>query len=214
MAGNVDAWDTGAPYTRPPISASSSKSQISKPAPVRDDWDADDDDDEAASPEAIEERNKQVWEDANLKEHRPMPSLVISRGSSSTSTMPSLPINEPPPMRILKRPSPAISPSQSSSSNVSTETLQEREARYQAARERIFGTLAPTGDASDSGDKKKKSPRPTPPTSPPLPPSNRIVREPHGPTANNSNNDLKRNKGFDNRRTKKPPAASLSSSTS
>ncbi|KAF8895860.1 hypothetical protein CPB84DRAFT_1782009 [Gymnopilus junonius] len=152
-----------------------------------------------------------------------MPSLVISRGSSSSSSMQSLPLNQPPPMRILKRPSPAISPSQSSANvNSATETFQEREARYQAARERIFGTPIPTEEASEPGDKKttassSSSPKLTPPTSPSLPPSIKIVREPRGPSNSTSpkRDESRKSKGFEDRRNKRLPApATISSPTS
>ena len=139
-----------------------------------------------------------------------MPSLVINRGSSATTVAPSLPLNQPPPMRILKRPtgSGLSSPSGSSANLSSTlgETLQEREARYQAARERIFGPSSP--ESTDSRDKSKsptgKKPTPSPtPTSPPS--ANKVIRDPRGPTnvADNSKGKTE-NKGF-GRTTRAPP---------
>ena len=143
-----------------------------------------------------------------------MPSLIISRGFSSTTVTPSLPLNQPPTMRILKRPtgSGLSSPSGSSTNLSSTlgETLQAREARYQAARERIFGTSSP--DSMDSGDKSKsptgKKPTPSPtPTSPPS--ANKIVRDPRGPTNSADNTKGKaESKGF-GRTTRAPPPSMI-----
>ena len=113
-----------------------------------------------------------------------MPSLVISRGTSSTSVaLPSLPLNQPPPMRILKRPSPSLSPIPSTNSNSANgETLKEREARYHAARERIFGA---TLNEEQNDDKKKPPLTRSPPT------SVKLVREPRGPDTVGNISDIK-----------------------
>jgi hypothetical protein len=145
-----------------------------------------------------------------------MPSLVISRGFSSTTVAPSLPLNQPPTMRILKRPTGSgLSSPSGSSTNLSSlgETLQEREARYQAARERIFGHSSP--DSMDSRD-KSKSPtgkKPTPsPTSTSPPPANKVVRDPRGPTNSADNSKGKaESKGFS--RTTRAPPPSMTQST-
>jgi len=210
MSRSIDTWDDEPSHrttsiTSAPGSASGSKSKIPTPTSVRDDWEMDDDEEDDGG-QSVDERNKQIWEDANSKTQHPMPSLVVSRGSSSGSAMPSLPLNHPPPMRILKRPSPSISPSQSSTNVNTGETLQEREARYQAARERIFG--ASSEEAPDNGDKKiRKS---TSQSSSPSP-STKVIREPHGPTnsnvANVNGNINQENKGFSDRRTKRPPSS-------
>lgn len=120
-----------------------------------------------------------------------MPSLVISRGTSSTSAaLASLPLNQPPPMRILKRPSPSsLSPTTSTTSGSATgETLKEREARYHAARERIFGP-SPSEESEDIRTVQVK-----------------LVREPRGPDANGGSNfDTK---GFGERKARQLSATS------
>ncbi|KDR77095.1 hypothetical protein GALMADRAFT_278943 [Galerina marginata CBS 339.88] len=209
MSRSVDTWDDEpsrktTSVTSTTGSAGGSRSKIVSPASVRDDWEMDEDEEDDGD-HSVDERNKQIWEDANSKVHYPMPSLVVSRGSSSGSAVPSLPLNQPPAMRILKRPSPSISPSQSSGNiNATGETFQEREARYQAARERIFG--ASTEEVADNGDKQKTPSGNVKKTSPP-PPSTKVSREPHGPTNSNGNGGINQeHKGFGDRRTKRPPA--------
>ena len=132
-----------------------------------------------------------------------MPSLIISRGTSSTSVaLPSLPLNQPPQMRILKRPSPSISPTPSTnSSSAAGETLKEREARYHAARERIFG--ASSNEEQENDDKKKPARNVvSPPLSPsPAAASVKLVREPRGPDGSNFDT-----KGFGERKAQRPPA--------
>ncbi|KAG7442873.1 uncharacterized protein BT62DRAFT_935601 [Guyanagaster necrorhizus] len=71
-----------------------------------------------------------------------MPTVV----SSSTPTPPAAAFQ--PVMRILKRPT--NSTNSSVSSVPSTESFSEREARYQAARERIFGNGEPLSSSSSS----------------------------------------------------------------
>jgi len=107
------------------------------PASIRaipDDWDDD--------PSSSDEENSQkIWEDANKA--GPMPDLVLA--SSRTGSTPNV---VPPasafksPVRILKRSS--VSPQKhmnaSPSASATAETLAERSARYNAARERIFAT--------------------------------------------------------------------------
>ncbi|KAH9474595.1 hypothetical protein JR316_0013057 [Psilocybe cubensis] len=143
-----------------------------------------------------------------------MPALVISRGSSAASASASLPLNQPPAMRILKRPSPTVSPNQSSANlTPAGETFKEREARYQAARERIFGVSSSTssdGQDKDGQDKAKNSALKK--ASSPTPPSNQaknsVVRDPRGPsnsTPNPNSENRTDNKGFGERRTQRPP---------
>jgi len=138
----------------------------------------------------------------NSKEFRPMPSLVISRNSTTIALTPSLPLHQPPQMRILKRPSPTTTAVPSASSVAAGGTLREREARYQAARERIFGV---PGDESlqntvdkNNGESKKAS-RTSSYNS-----SVKVVREPRGPP---NTNDTKEgnSRGFVERRGKQPP---------
>ena len=129
-----------------------------------------------------------------------MPSLIISRGTSSTSVaLPSLPLNQPPQMRILKRPSPSLSPVASTNSgSAAGETLKEREARYHAARERIFG--ASPNEEPENDDKKLTRKVVSPPLSAA---SVKLVREPRGPDGSNFDT-----KGFGERKAKRPPAIS------
>jgi SUZ domain len=72
----------------------------------------------------------------------PMPEVVIVQSSTASSVVPTAASAFRSPMRILKRPSPNPSASTSSSSLTSDlqsrQSLAEREARYQVARERIF----------------------------------------------------------------------------
>jgi hypothetical protein len=93
-----------------------------------------------------------------------MPTLLASR---SGSVIPPPAAAFQPAMRILKRPQ-SSSPSQSSatfSAPPPAETLQEREARYAAARERIFGAEGSEGTAA--------SPKPSD--------NVKIIREPKAP---------------------------------
>ena len=112
-------------------------------------------------------------------------------------------------MRILKRPS--ASNSQSSSASLSSsqpngaETLKEREARYHAARERIFGgdtpPLPPSPSPSSTTDKVK-----------PQTQSVKVVREPRGPADGRQSTS---SKGFGERKGKPPnPNANAASSAS
>jgi len=173
----------------------------------------------------VDAQNKRLWEEAyvdvvfrifmfedltldnrNSKEFRPMPAVIISRGASASNTPSSLPLNQPPTMRILKRPSPSASPSQSSTNVNGSESLQDREARYQAARERIFGPSSPSAGSND------KMPKVSSPTPPPLE-ATKIVREPRGPDSSGDNGTGQRHdgKGFRERKIKPPPPSSASS---
>ena len=112
-------------------------------------------------------------------------------------------------MRILKRPSPSISPTASTNSgSAAGETLKEREARYHAARERIFGTSP--NEEQENEDKKKPARKVV---SPPLPPnlaaSVKLVREPRGPDGINVDT-----KGFGERKAQRPPAISPANANS
>ncbi|TBU42965.1 hypothetical protein BD309DRAFT_865220 [Dichomitus squalens] len=144
---------------------------------IRDDWD----DDEVELGE-VEDPQK-VWEEANKRAR--MPELVIAGSSTSGPS-----VTSPPPaafqpvLRILKRPtatpSPSTSPSSvsassSPSSNAPSGTYAEREARYRAARDRIFG------DSSPSSDTPGESGLQTPQALKKSPPPVEITREPKGP---------------------------------
>ncbi|KAK0194472.1 hypothetical protein F5146DRAFT_998850 [Armillaria mellea] len=125
----ADDWDA------PSASTSVTTRAAVATAPVRDDWeddeDEDEDEDEAQAP--TEEANQRLWNDANTKPAAPMPTVV----SNSTPTPP--PAAFQPVMRILKRPA-ASSGVPAAPSGEEEESFREREARYQAARERIFGS--------------------------------------------------------------------------
>ncbi|KAF9484100.1 hypothetical protein BDN70DRAFT_872993 [Pholiota conissans] len=222
MSRSVDAWDD-----EPRRSTTSNASGIGStsnvrpkaaPVAVKDDWEDDDEEEEDSS---LEDKNRQLWEDANNKEHHPMPAVVISRGVSASITTPTLPLNQPPPMRILKRPSASPSPSTTNVSTPTGETLQEREARYQAARERIFGGAQEAGGESTEGKKNPPSKKsgsqstsPTPSNSSPNSSASttKVVRNPRGP----SNSSSVSVNGFGERKKVVPPnptAAAVISST-
>ncbi|KAG2749715.1 hypothetical protein P692DRAFT_20778534 [Suillus brevipes Sb2] len=135
---SADVWDQPSDHSRlcsyPPGAAT--KSQRKPQQVVPDDWDNDEDE---------EEDSAKVWEDANNK--APMPELIISPSSTGTCVVPPPPAAFQPTMRILKRPSPSQSASNSSTSlSLQTRnTLAEREAQYQEARNRIFGTTSEHG---------------------------------------------------------------------
>lgn len=130
-----------------------------------------------------------------------MPTLVISRGSFVSVTTPTLPLNQPPTMKILKRPSASPSASSTNSSTPVGETFKEREARYQMARERIFGASseqpAESTDTTKSQGSHKKA------NSAVAPSAVKVVRNPRGPP-NNKPGSASEN-GF--RARNKPPTA-------
>ncbi|KAJ7784923.1 hypothetical protein DFH07DRAFT_786309 [Mycena maculata] len=149
--------------------------------PVSDDWEDDEDEDEPQNGED----NQRIWENANAQ--TPMPNLILSGSSHAAAAPPAAAFQ--PKMRILKRPTnsgpvappPPVAPG---------ETLKEREARYQAARERIFG--AEGEGPSSPGDK----------TSGQTPPAGvGVVRNPRGPAPN----DDSAPKGFRARSANPPP---------
>ena len=128
-----------------------------------------------------------------------MPALILAK-SPSTHLPPQAAFTQQPSMRILKRPS--ASNSQSSSTSLSSsqlngaETLKEREARYHAARERIFGgdtpPLPPSPSPSSTTDKVKSQTQ-----------SVKVVREPRGPADGRQSTS---SKGFGERKGKPPNA--------
>jgi len=85
----------------------------------------------------------------------PMPELVIS-GSSTASVVPPPPAAFQPTLRILKRPTASSSNSAASAAPQDTQkSYAEREAQYQAARERIFskeGARTPAGRRDSAED--------------------------------------------------------------
>ena len=132
-----------------------------------------------------------------------MPSVVVARSSSTPSSTANLPpqaaFQQGPAIKILKRPtSNSPSPAPSPQGANTAETLKEREARYQAARDRIFGgTLTPTGE--DSG---KEGSRPSSANS--AKPQVKIAREPLGPPGDHpqATSSAGQTRGFANRRGK------------
>jgi len=130
---SADVWDQPSDYSG---LGAATKSQRKAQRIVPDDWDDDEDE---------EEDNAKVWEDANNK--APMPELIISPSSTGTCVVPPPPAAFQPTMRILKRPSPSQSASNftTSLSSQTRNTLAEREAQYQEARNRIFGTAGERG---------------------------------------------------------------------
>ena len=118
----------------------------------------------------------------------PMPQLVMAgSGTGSVGATSPPPAAFQPALRILKRPtaSPSSSSSTSSiptlgsgSSNSSSGTYAEREARYQAARDRIFGDSSPSPVTSEQRPPKTQTSAPKS-----SPPQVQITREPKGPPA-------------------------------
>ncbi|KAG1861128.1 hypothetical protein DFJ58DRAFT_905423 [Suillus subalutaceus] len=136
---SADVWDQPNDYaglSSYPLAGAATKPQRKPQQVVPDDWDNDEDEDED---------NAKVWEDANNK--APMPELIISPSSTGTCVVPPPPAAFQPTMRILKRPSPSQSASNSTTSlsSQTRNTLAEREAQYQEARNRIFGTTSERG---------------------------------------------------------------------
>ncbi|KAL0579181.1 hypothetical protein V5O48_002803 [Marasmius crinis-equi] len=169
-------------------------------AVVRDDWEDDDDDEEEAP---SDEKNKQIWEEAYVPEFcissivlralpfrdtkAPAPMPLFSPSSSRSTTSPPPPAAFQPALKILKRPTNAVTNTESRTpSPASSETLKEREARYQEARNRIFGE----GSASSTDIEAKK------PTG--------IARNPHGPDSP-ANVGEGGQAGFAKRRAQAPP---------
>ena len=141
-----------------------------------------------------------------------MPELLISSSSTMSTAVPPPATAFQAPMRILKRPSSQNSSSNSSSSQTPAESLAQREARYQAARERIFGGDDGSGiNVSDSGNGKFKH-RELRKGSPSLPAVN-VMRNPTGPSE--SSKDVeggKVAKGFKLRSSKRPGSSEQAAS--
>lgn len=187
-----DSWDR-------PSGCSRSNHILRRPVPaqsVPDDWDNDDEDEE--------EDNQKIWENANTR--APMPELLISSSSTTSTAVPPSATAFQAPMRILKRPS-QNSSSNSSSSQTPTESLAQREARYQAARERIFGgDDGSRSNVSDSGSGKSKRDGEVRKGSPSLPVN--VLRNPIGPSESSKDNQGGEvAKGFKLRSSKRPKSS-------
>ncbi|KAG6887962.1 hypothetical protein C0995_011355 [Termitomyces sp. Mi166 len=204
-----DSWD------QPHIpSTSSSRHKVATQAGVPDDWDDDDDGDDES---VTEESNKRIWEDANAKAPNPMPELIIAPSvTSSNHVVPPPPGAFQPTMRILKRPSSGADGKSATPPPSSAESLKDREARYQAARERIFGPDSgvstpleePTANSTTSSypidfkDRREWIKGTS---------STAIVRNPRGPSTEGANTKEAPPRGFDGQR--KPPFSRSSSQT-
>ncbi|KAL0945991.1 hypothetical protein HGRIS_012269 [Hohenbuehelia grisea] len=200
-----DSWDD-----EPSASSSASTQFSNRPAPskravaaaVPDDWD-DESNDEAVEPDS--DLNKKIWQDANTR--APMPEVLVKSATGGTGAV----IAPPPaafqaPMRILKRPTSAAPSARSDSSSRNAESLQEREARYHAARERIFGLgEAEGGSAAESTlALSRQDNRTNKPGSHTSKPSVPVVRAPLGPS---EGIDGQQNHGFSGRsRAPAPPS--------
>ncbi|KAF8203470.1 hypothetical protein K438DRAFT_1964954 [Mycena galopus ATCC 62051] len=201
-SGSGSDWDQGAPSTEAHARRGQPGPKTKRktaPLPVSDDWEDDDDDDGDGDDREVvnedEDRdedwargagdnpNQRIWRDANAQ--APMPALILSASStSSTHHTPAPPAAAlQPAMRILKRPSPT-GPVVPAAAPVAGETLKEREARYQAARDRIFGEADATGAA-----KKDKA--------------GGVVRNPKGPDTDTDGTTPPR--GFGTRNPPAPP---------
>jgi len=162
----ADSWDQSNTSAN---AAHSNHRSKAKTKAVPDDWDAD---------EEEEVDGEDVWRDANAKE--PMPEIVLASSTAVASAVvpPSEALQAP--MRILKRPTPQTRPSESSLSGAqSQKSLADREAEYQAARERIFAS-------SSAAKEKDKSRSASPKTPAPQEPGVSVLRNPRGPTAGNA----------------------------
>ncbi|KDQ32982.1 hypothetical protein PLEOSDRAFT_1080401 [Pleurotus ostreatus PC15] len=174
-----DPWDQEPPNTGLVVTRPSKQPQRQV---VPDDWD-DDDEEEDALPDP--ELNKKIWHEANTK--APMPEFLVK--SSSTIVAPPASAFQPQ-LRILKRPS-ATPPASTSPSLVGArETVQQREAKYNAARERIFGTNEQGRDSEGSRNASLSSLQSAPlrdsvrridPTQSSTPPRTSVTRNPQGP---------------------------------
>ncbi|KAI0718514.1 hypothetical protein C8T65DRAFT_638219 [Cerioporus squamosus] len=111
-----------------------------------------------------------------------MPELVMAGSSTSNAVVSPPPEALQPVLRILKRPT-AIPTSSSSSTpppDPDANSYAAREARYQAARERIFGDSSPVPGTSDQQTANSKSGPQKAPA------SVQIAREPKGPPTTQS----------------------------
>ncbi|TRM67092.1 hypothetical protein BD626DRAFT_484726 [Schizophyllum amplum] len=177
-SSGADPWDQ-APST------SARRQSAKQKTVVRDDWDDDEDEEDAAAAgEPTVESNQKLWNSANAHATAPMP-VIVPSGPSAHSTAPPPPAAFQPALKILKRPTnAAASPSPPPATN--GQTLQEREARYQAARERIFGPGSSSAEASNTSLPSSKAGSKEDVA--------RLIRQPKGPEDNDQ-----REKGFKRR---------------
>ncbi|KAG8845295.1 hypothetical protein FRB96_002584 [Tulasnella sp. 330] len=147
-----------------PTQAQMSKAKDSVP----DDWDVEDD---GTDVQVRPETSYKLWEEANSQDPQPKVVLASTAGSSTPSQIPDSLLNAP--KMILKRPtSSSPSPSCPPSGSPTQKSIQEREASYQAARERIFGTGTTTEETSTSRGPASDNATPVP---------SNVIRPPRGP---------------------------------
>jgi hypothetical protein len=192
---------------------------------VKDDWDDDDEDDE---PPMNAEESKHAWETAYVRfavftfhecafivvrnSSAPMPQIVSALPSTSAPSVPVVAtalLNQPT-MKILKRPMSSSPASSTASPPPASEPLADRQARYEAARQKIFGSPSPSsGSPTGSGN---ASPNPSRPASSSekksIPNSVRVAREPRGPSSPPSGPTSPIAKGFSGRRAPPPKTTS------
>ncbi|KAG7095695.1 hypothetical protein E1B28_006409 [Marasmius oreades] len=176
-AAVASSSDSASDWGQPETSVHQPRPGARSKAVVRDDWE-DEEDEESPNDEA----NKRIWEKADSKAPTPMP--VVSTTSSRSVTSPPPPGAFQPALKILKRPTSAINVHPRTPSPASSESLKEREARYQEARSRIFGD-------ADSGSESKLSL------------ATNITRNPYGP----SSSQASAADGFGKRGAPAPPSA-------
>lgn len=112
---------------------------------------------------------------SNARDPQPKVVLASTAGSSTPSQIPDSLLNAP--RMILKRPtSSSPSPSSPQSGSPGQKSIQEREASYQAARERIFGAGAGAGSAADEPVASLG-----PPSGNATPVPSNVIRPPRGP---------------------------------
>ncbi|KZT63247.1 hypothetical protein DAEQUDRAFT_734046 [Daedalea quercina L-15889] len=134
-----------------------------------------------------------------------MPELVVS-GSGTNSAMPPPPAAFQPLLKILKRPTAGLvlpGPASPSSADTS-KSYAEREAQYQAARQRIFNDSPrqSTAEGRFTDTERKAATEPKPPA--PTDTANvKIIRAPRGPspdTTSASSATSKPSRGFTHKR--------------
>ncbi|KAF5392881.1 hypothetical protein D9757_000820 [Collybiopsis confluens] len=163
--------------------SSSTLRRLKAPEVVRDDWEDEDEEEEAVP---VEERNKKLWEKANTETAAPMSAFIISSSSPGSMASPPPVAAFKPALKILKRPVNSQPNTPSATPALAKESLGDREARYQAARQRIFGNEAAsaTSETISYHLASKKD--------------NRIMRNPRGPEDSNLT-DGALPKGFEGR---------------
>jgi hypothetical protein len=105
-----------------------------------------------------------------------MPQIMVPSTSAASVTVVAATMLNQPSMKILKRPGSSSLSLASVTAPVVSESLADKQARYEVARHKIFGSESdsePPPKASDG------TPRRGPPTAAPV----RVLREPRGPVS-------------------------------